>query len=78
MTPQQILELAKNYCALDGRWRFDEKDLIAFAQSILEAECEDDEEPFGWVCKADPDRTTAFFWESGNCCDICGGKRTPV
>lgn len=47
-------------------------------KATLEAGRESSDEPFGFVCKADPDRTSAFFWEPGSCCDLCGGKLTPL
>ena len=51
MTPEKILELAaRNEINphSEFRWSFDEEDLIAFAQSILEAERESSDEPVAW------------------------------
>jgi len=52
MTPEKILELAagnESDTFSERVWAFDEEALIAFAQSVIEADRESDDEPYAYL-----------------------------
>lgn len=47
------------------------------AETLRAALAQGEQEPVAWMCPDDPERETAFSWQSGHCND-CGKQKVPV
>lgn len=72
MTDRELIQMALD--ALDS----DNPDIQLRAAVALRTRlAQPEQEPVAWMCPDDPDRETAFSWQSGHCVG-CGKQRVPV